>query len=174
MGALLLGVVTIAISLLSLILLIGTRESLKNFHAKRSVFIVGACLAILGIVNMFDSGGKNTALSPIELYIRIITAIIFFFLIYKAVYGEIKLKAKRRERELEALNDVAMAVGKSMDLKQVLHNALTSVTKIGNFGIGFVYLLNEETGLLELVASYGQIPEHLMKKLAYLKLGQEV
>lgn len=89
-------------------------------------------------------------------------------------YGKIREKTKRRERELEALNEVAMAVGRSMDLKQILHNALLSVTKIGNFGIGFIYLLNQEKNVLDLVASYGRIPDNLAKRLSCLNLGQEV
>lgn len=103
-----------------------------------------------------------------------VTLIFLVLLLNKAMHGEIKKGARRREKELEALNDVALAVGQSMDLQQILYNALLSVTRISNFDIGFIYLLNKQRNMLELATVYGNIPEGLAQKFSILQLGQEV
>ncbi|MDP2210221.1 MAG: hypothetical protein Q8J63_00615 [Candidatus Aquicultor sp.] len=101
-------------------------------------------------------------------------SILWVFLIFKAIYSELKKEARRREKELEALNEVALAVGQSLDLDKVLDNALKSVIKIGSFDVGFIYLLNQDKNVLEIATVYGEIPEALAGKLSTLQLGQEV
>jgi len=101
-------------------------------------------------------------------------SILWVFLLFKTIYSKAKKEACRREKELEALNEVALAVGRSLDLDKVLDNALKSVVKIGNFDVGFVYLLNQDKNVLEIAAAYGEIPKTLAAKLSTLHLGQEV
>jgi len=166
-GVIILGVISIALALGE------TRDDLA-FHVKRTITSLSTLLAILALTNLLYLSYGSETISILRVYLRLAILAFWFLLIYFAVYGEVKAKARRREKELEALNDVALAVGKSMDLRQILNNALLSVVKIGNFGVGFIYLLNEEKNVLELAASYGHIPDNLQERLSVLQLGQEV
>ncbi|MDI6817649.1 MAG: hypothetical protein QME41_10795 [Actinomycetota bacterium] len=141
----------------------------------RFVVAVGSLALIsLALANLFFYINGDTMYVLFEVYARVAIAILWVFLIFKAIFSEVRKEARRREKELEALNEVALAVGQSLDLDKVLDNALKSVVKIGNFDVGFIYLLNQEKNVLEIATAYGEIPESLAGKLSTLQLGQEV
>lgn len=167
LGIVILGVV-------SAFLVRGKSRNETEFFVKSTVISIGVCLTILALTNILYGYSGSEELILFEIYFRVSISVLWLLLIYKAMYGEVKREARRREKEIEALNDVALAVGQSMDLNQILRNALLSVIKIGNFDVGFIYLLNKKKKILELAASYGDIPEDLAKKLSTLRLGQEV
>lgn len=167
LGTIIMGIVAVA-------LLLGRAENSVNSYTRKAIVSVSTLLAILGLVNLMAHTTENPLIVSVEVYSRVLMTVFWFFSLYQAIYAEIKSKAKRGEKELAALNDIAMAVGQSMDLSQILQNALLSVVKIANFEVGFIYLFNEEKNILELAASHGNIPGDLARKLATLKLGQEV
>ncbi|OIO85412.1 MAG: hypothetical protein COW32_06485 [Candidatus Aquicultor secundus] len=171
---LLFELVIVGMCVFAIALLFGKSERSSNFHAKKAIASVSLALGMLAVVNFVSDKTEDPFAVLAEIYARVLIAVLWFLLIYHAVYAEIKDTIKRGEKELAALNDVAMAVGQSMDLSQILHDALLAVVKIANFEIGFIYLLNEEKNILELAASHGTIPENLARKLATLKPGQEV
>ena len=147
-------------------------------RSRRCVQVVVAAgslaLISLALTNMLFYVSGDAAYVLFEVYARVAVSILWVFLMFKAIYGEVKKEACRREKELEALNEVALAVGQSLDLDKVLDNALKSVVKIGNFDVGFIYLLNQDHNVLEIATAYGEIPEALAGKLSTLQPGQEV
>ncbi|HOG45586.1 MAG TPA: GAF domain-containing protein [Anaerolineae bacterium] len=62
---------------------------------------------------------------------------------------------KRRAGELAVLNEVALAVGRSLDLQVIVEQALGAVLKSFRAGAGLLYLLDERTGTLALAAHRG-------------------
>ncbi|MBE0446975.1 MAG: hypothetical protein IBX64_02525 [Actinobacteria bacterium] len=164
----------IVLSATSIFLVWSKGKDRTGSYTKKAIIIVSICLIFLASTNMLYHNSRSDIFITAEIYFRVSIAILWFLLIYRAIYGEIREEARRREKELEALNGVALAVGQSMHLPQILHNALLSVIRISNFDIGFVYLLNKKKSILELATAYGNIPEDLAKKLLTLQLGQEV
>src|SRR5262249_12444027 len=65
----------------------------------------------------------------------------------------------RRNRQLEALYSVARAVNASLDLGDVLQQALEQVLRAIEFPSGIVRLLDAPTGELRLAARSGLAPE---------------
>jgi len=174
MTTLLSNIAVTVVGITSIFFALRSRSSVVGPHDKRAIIAISLLLVFLAIINILYVVLPSTELVVAEIYLRAIIAVVCVLITYRAVYGEIKSKAARRELELKALNDVALAVGKSMDLKQILKDALSSVIKIANFELGFIYLLNKDDNVLELAAAYGEIPKDLADKLAVLKLGQEV
>jgi len=172
--ALLSNIVIIITGITSVLFALRDRGSVVGPHDKRVIIVISLCLILLATVNALYAVLPSARLVVAEIYLRAIIAVAWMLVIYKAIYGEMKNKAARRELELKALNDVALAVGKSMDLKQILRDALSSVIKIANYELGFIYLLNKDDKVLELAAAHGEIPEDLANKLVVLKPGQEV
>ena len=64
-----------------------------------------------------------------------------------------------RDEELSALDAIAALVNRSTDLNEVLNNVLTTVLKVTETDAGGVFVLDEETRELCLVASSGLSPE---------------
>ena len=62
---------------------------------------------------------------------------------------------KRRAGELAALNEVAVAVSRSLDVQVIAEEALDTVLRLFRAGAGMVYLLGEEAQRLSLVAHRG-------------------
>ncbi|HZD60924.1 MAG TPA: hypothetical protein VE439_10805 [Anaerolineae bacterium] len=167
LGAIILGAASI---------LLVQRESKDKIspYIKAVIIVISICLMTIATTNMLYHNSGSEIFVTVEIYSMAIIAVLWFSLIYWVIYAEIRKEARWRERELEALNSVALAVGQSMDLPQILRNALLSVIKIGNFDVGFIYLLNKQKNTLELATSYGNIPKDLAEKLSTLHLGQEV
>jgi PAS domain S-box-containing protein len=69
----------------------------------------------------------------------------------------------RRNMELAVLNDVAKKVSRSLDLDQILHDALDRDMWLGILGEiskGLIFLVDEKTGELALAAHRGVIKDH--------------
>jgi hypothetical protein len=165
---------TIALGIIA-ISMVRTRSADGARRCVQVVVAVGSLALIsLALANMLFYMSDDIMYVSFEVYARVAISILWVFLIFKAIYSEVKKEASRREKELEALNEVALAVGQSLELDKVLDNALKSVIKIGNFDVGFIYLLNQDKNVLEIAAVHGEIPEALAGKLSTPQLGQEV
>ena len=62
-------------------------------------------------------------------------------------------------RDLEALNAIAATVNSSLDLTQILSQAIAQVTATAQARVGAIWLTDEESGALQLVAHAGLTPE---------------
>lgn len=78
-----------------------------------------------------------------------------------------------RTQELEALNDMAATVGKSLALQEILQRAVEKVSWLSGTEGAAIHLLDDRTGELVLAASYG-IPPPILEGLAFFKPGQSV
>jgi diguanylate cyclase (GGDEF)-like protein len=76
-------------------------------------------------------------------------------------------------RELEALNDMATTVGKSLDLQEILPQVVEKVCRLSGTEGAAIHLPDERTGELVLAASHG-IPPPILERLVPLKPGQSV
>jgi GAF domain-containing protein len=82
------------------------------------------------------------------------------------------LQVAQRTQELEALNAIAAVVSRSLDLQEILNNALDKTLEImGVEGGGGIYLLNEESSLLE-IAVYKGLSAHFVAGIDNLALGE--
>jgi light-regulated signal transduction histidine kinase (bacteriophytochrome) len=73
--------------------------------------------------------------------------------------GEPEMVLLRRSRQLEGLYSVARAVNASLDLGDVLQQALEQVLKALEFPSGVIRLLDAPTGELSVAARHGLAPE---------------
>src|SRR5947207_960635 len=78
----------------------------------------------------------------------------------------------RRNRQLEALYSLARTVNASLDLADVLQQALEQVLRALEFPSGVVRLLDAPTGELSLVARSGLSPELETDLSRTVRLGQ--
>ena len=76
-----------------------------------------------------------------------------------------------RTKELAALNSIAAAVSQSLDLNNVLNSALDKTLEVMGIDAGGIYLLNDGTGVLDIVAQRGFEPD-FVKGIDHLKLGE--
>jgi signal transduction histidine kinase len=74
-------------------------------------------------------------------------------------------------RELAALNAIAAVVSRSLDLQEILNDALDKTLEVTGLDSGGVYLLDEAAGVLHLVAHRGHRPE-LVAEIDRLRLGE--
>ncbi|NIM95012.1 MAG: GAF domain-containing protein [Anaerolineales bacterium] len=74
-------------------------------------------------------------------------------------------------RELAALNAIAAAVNQSLDLKDVLDSALDKTLEVMEIESGGIYLLDEGSGLLNIVAQRGFSPD-FVEGIDKLQLGE--
>jgi two-component system sensor histidine kinase UhpB len=70
---------------------------------------------------------------------------------------------RRRNRELAALNAVAEVVSESLDLDRVLDQALDKTLELTSLGLGAIWLLDDSSGELPLVAHRGLDEEALIR-----------
>mgnify|MGYP005836641035 CR=1 FL=1 len=75
-----------------------------------------------------------------------------------ASYATLEHKVEERTRELSTLNAIAATVSRSLDLPEVLDNALTQTTEAMGVRVGGMYLLEERTQRLHLAAQTGLDP----------------
>jgi signal transduction histidine kinase len=81
--------------------------------------------------------------------------------------GRVAAQAK----ELAALNSIAAAVSSSLDLKDVLDSALDKTLEVMGIESGGIYLLDESSGLLNIVAQRGFEPD-FVAGIDKLELGE--
>jgi diguanylate cyclase (GGDEF)-like protein len=75
-------------------------------------------------------------------------------------YSErLEQKVMDRTRELEALNQIAGTVSRSLELKVILSNSLNKVLEILHLDVGALFLVNDENSELILMAEQGLSPE---------------
>jgi PAS domain S-box-containing protein len=74
---------------------------------------------------------------------------------------------KRAEQLLEAQRDVGVALSVTNDLNAALERLLATATTLEGIDCGGVYLMNQETGALELEAHCGLSPEFVQKVARY-------
>lgn len=77
----------------------------------------------------------------------------------------------RRSRELEALNAISSTIVQSLELKEVLHDALKTTVEVLNGEGGVVYLLDESRQVLVPAASFG-FSKDISGDVAELKMGE--
>jgi signal transduction histidine kinase len=73
----------------------------------------------------------------------------------KDSYETLEMRVAQRTQELTALNSVAAVVSRSLDLEQILTDALTKTIEVLDMEAGAVFRLNPETGDLILVDQQG-------------------
>jgi PAS domain S-box-containing protein len=81
---------------------------------------------------------------------------------------------KRAEHLLEAQRDVGVALSVTNDLTAALDGLLETATKLEGIDCGGVYLINQETGALELQAHSGLSAEFVQKVVRYEPGAPEV
>jgi nitrate/nitrite-specific signal transduction histidine kinase len=89
----------------------------------------------------------------------------------QASYSQMEQQVVERSRALAAVNSVAEVVNRSVDLQEVLNDALAEVLEVMRFDAGGVYLLNEASQVLSLVAHKG-IDEPWLGRIATVKVGE--
>ncbi|MBI2371703.1 MAG: response regulator [Deltaproteobacteria bacterium] len=77
----------------------------------------------------------------------------------------------QRNKELLALNAIIGTAARSLDLRELLHAALDKVLDVMNLEVGAVRLLDEATGLLQLVAHRG-LSEQYLREIEVLRVGE--
>lgn len=86
-------------------------------------------------------------------------------------YADLERKVEYRTKELATLNAIAAAVSRSLDLDEVLHEALEKTVQTLGMQAAGIYLLDESDGLLNLVAHQGLSPE-FVAAVDKLKVGE--
>src|SRR5512140_1611523 len=81
-------------------------------------------------------------------------------------------KLQQRNRELSILNAIAEALNREVDLQQALHTTLAKVAELFHLQTGWIWLLDEETGVPYLAVAQNLPPglanaPHRMKGTAY-------
>jgi nitrate/nitrite-specific signal transduction histidine kinase len=74
-------------------------------------------------------------------------------------YGQLEQRVADRTRELAGLNDIATVVSQSLDLNQILSDALDKTLEVLDMDAGGVLLPDSETGILRTVAYRGLSPK---------------
>ncbi len=78
-------------------------------------------------------------------------------------YTNLEQRVADRTRELAALNRIASVVSRSLDLDEVLRDALRETLEVMEIEVGGTYLLNPAAGLLTLDAYQGLSTEFVMR-----------
>ena len=84
---------------------------------------------------------------------------------------QLELQVDSRTRELAALNDVAAVVSRSLDLQQILANALNKTLEIMGIEAGVIYLLQEEDEILTIAVHQG-LDEQFASEIDNLQVGE--
>jgi signal transduction histidine kinase/HAMP domain-containing protein len=86
-------------------------------------------------------------------------------------YANLERRVADRTRELAALNAIAAVASRSLDLYETLNDALDKTLQVMEIEAGGVYLLDEEAGLLTVVAHRGLGPQ-FVAEIDRLKVGE--
>lgn len=86
-------------------------------------------------------------------------------------YTTLEMRVADRTRELATLNQIAGVVSRSLDLNEILRDALGKTLQVMEIEAGGIYLLDPESGLLN-VAAYEGVSKHFVRGIDGLKLGE--
>lgn len=89
----------------------------------------------------------------------------------QASYSQMEQQVVERSQALAAVNSVAELVNRSVDLQEVLNDALAQVLQVMRFDAGGVYLVDEASQELHLVAQQG-VGEAWFKRIETVKVGE--
>ena len=84
---------------------------------------------------------------------------------------DLEQRVTLQTKELAALNAIAAAVSQSLDLNDVLNSALDKTLEVMEIEAGGIYLLDEATGVLDIVAQQG-FESDFVTGIDKLKLGE--
>ena len=79
----------------------------------------------------------------------------------QASYANLEQRVADRTKELAALNAISVVVSRSLDLDEVLHDALDKTLQVMEIEAGGIYLLDEAAGLLTVAVQRGFSPEFI-------------
>jgi GAF domain-containing protein/HAMP domain-containing protein len=74
-------------------------------------------------------------------------------------YAQLERRVAARTEELSALNEIATVVSQSLDLDEILYSALDESLQVMEIEAGGIYLLNEKSRVLNIVAQRGFSPQ---------------
>lgn len=86
-------------------------------------------------------------------------------------YANLEQKVADRTKELAALNAIAAVVSRSLDLQEILNNALDKTLEVTTIEAGGIYILDEEAGVLTIAAQRGFSPQ-FVAGIDRLKAGE--
>ncbi len=86
-------------------------------------------------------------------------------------YANLEQRVADRTKELAALNTIAAVVSGSLDLQEILNNALDKTLEVTRIKAGGIYLLDEEARLLTVVAQRGFSPK-FVAEIDRLEIGE--
>jgi nitrate/nitrite-specific signal transduction histidine kinase len=86
-------------------------------------------------------------------------------------YAHLEQRVADRTKELAALNAIATVVSRSLDLEEILNDALDKMLEVMEIEAGGVYLLDEETEMLS-VATYRGFDPQFVAEIDQLKVGE--
>ncbi|MGI5836362.1 MAG: GAF domain-containing protein, partial [Chloroflexota bacterium] len=86
-------------------------------------------------------------------------------------YADLERKVEYRTRELATLNSIAEAVSRSLDLDEILHDALEKTLQTMGMETAGIYLLDEKGDTLNLATHRGIDPE-FVPWISRLKVGE--
>ncbi|MFN2129754.1 MAG: histidine kinase [Anaerolineae bacterium] len=88
----------------------------------------------------------------------------------QSLYDDLEQRVATRTRELASLNTLAGVVSRSLDLDEIMADALDEALSITTMGKGQAFLLDEETQCLHLIAHRG-LSDELVRQMTSLPLG---
>ena len=86
-------------------------------------------------------------------------------------YTHLEQKVADRTKELATLNAVAAVVSRSLDLEEILSNALDKTLEVTGIEAGGIYLFQEDAGVLTIVAHEG-LGAQFVAEIDNLKVGE--
>jgi nitrate/nitrite-specific signal transduction histidine kinase len=86
-------------------------------------------------------------------------------------YAQLEKRVADRTKELATLNAIAAMASQSLDLDEILNNALQQTLQVMGIDAGGIYLLDEETMILKIAAQQGFSPS-LVAEIDSLKVGE--
>jgi GAF domain-containing protein/two-component sensor histidine kinase len=92
---------------------------------------------------------------------------------FKGSSADLEQQIATRTRELSTLNAIAAVVSRSLDLEEILEDALDETIKVMGLDMGGIYLLDEDAQVLNMATSRGFRPG-AADRVARISLEQEV
>jgi len=86
-------------------------------------------------------------------------------------YAHLEQRVADRTKELATLNAIAAVVSQSLDLDEILDDALDKTLQMVEIEAGGIYLLDEEAGMLTITVQRGFSPQ-LLAEIDRLKVGE--